>query len=65
MRAGDQVVHLHAPWTYGMGTVVGINEISWVEVEWASGDVGAYPAQHLEHAEVWEREQVERLTRQA
>jgi hypothetical protein len=59
VKRGDVVVHLHSTWTYGTGTITGVNEIGWLEVEWANGDLGAYPPQHLELAATWERQQVE------
>lgn len=62
MRAGDAVVLLSAPYDQGLGTVIGLTEIMWVEVQWANGELGAYPAQQLEQADVWERAQVERAT---
>lgn len=63
MKPGDQVVLLADPWGNGLGTVVGMNEIGWVEIHWANEDVGAYPAQHLELADAWEHRQVEQDTR--
>lgn len=63
MTRDDLVVHIHTPWTHGLGRVVGVNEIGWLEVHWANGDSGAYQAQHLEHANKWQHDQVEKATR--
>lgn len=63
MRPGDQVVLLSAPLDQGMGTVFGVNEIGWLEVEWVNGELGVYPPQSLELADRWERQQVEQATR--
>lgn len=59
MAPGDTVVLLSDPWANGLGTIIGLNEIAWIEVQWANSELGAYPAQHLELADTWKRQQAE------
>lgn len=59
MSPGDVVVLLASPFDTGLGTIIGVTEIGWLEVWWHDGELGAYPAQQLELADLWERRQVE------
>jgi hypothetical protein len=56
---GNIVVWLPEPFAMGAGTIIGVNEIGWIEVYWPNGELGAYPGQQLELADRWERRQVE------
>jgi hypothetical protein len=51
---GDQVVWLPSPHEHGTGIITGVTEIGWLEVDWADGEVGVHPPQHLELADVWD-----------
>ena len=59
MSIGEIVVWLPEPFALGTGTVTGFNEIGWIEIVWQNGELGMYCPNALEHADVWERAQVE------
>lgn len=62
MKRGDVVVWLPDPFDRGTGTIVGVNEIGWLEVQWQDNEVGIYNPHHLDLADDWERRQVEEAT---
>ena len=42
MSLGEVVVWLPEPFALGTGTVMGLNEIGWIEVVWQNGELGIY-----------------------
>jgi hypothetical protein len=63
MSLGETVVWLPEPFAHGTGTVMGFNEIGWIEVVWQSGELGLYCPSALEQADLWEQAQVEAALR--
>lgn len=59
MAPGDVVVWLPEPFDRGLGTVIGIVEIGWLEVYWHDGELGIYGPSQIELADTWEHQQVE------
>lgn len=56
------VVLLADPWTFGLGTILGVGDSGWLWVEWVNGDIQLIDPFALELADRWERQQVERGT---
>ena len=63
MSLGETVVWRPEPFAHGTGTVMGFNEIGWIEVVWRNGELGLYCPNALEQADVWERAQVQAALR--
>lgn len=57
MKPGDVVIWLPAPWTHGVGTIVGVGKHGWLWTQFADGHFDQYDPLTLELADLWEQRQ--------